>query len=341
METTDYICLFRKFLQKQATPDEVQALATWLKSETAFQRWMQEEWETAPSAINPALQKRLWKKVQAKIKPDTKQRIPPTTPKQTPWPVRLLRTAAVITLMTLTGASVYFYTAHRETADDTVVSVEKGQKASILLPDGSRAWVNSGSRLTYGKRFDGNERMLKLEGEGYFEVAPDPGRPFVVETDALSVKALGTSFDLKSYNDDPLVSAVLMSGKVEVRSANETMILEPNQKIVFDRTAGKMEKYEVADAGDYSDWRYNILTFEAETFENIARTLERLYNTRIVFESETLKHYRFTGSPGNSSLESILGILSLTSPLSYEIKDSIIVLRENKREKPLYEKALK
>lgn len=341
METTDYICLFRKFLQKQATPDEVQALAIWLKSETAFQRWMQEEWETAPCAINPALQKRLWKKVQAKIKPDTKQHIPPTTPKQTPWPVRLLRTAAVITLMALTGASVYFYTVHRETAEDTVVSVEKGQKASIRLPDGSKVWVNSGSRLSYGKHFRAGERVLQLEGEGYFEVAPDPERPFIVETGTLSVKALGTSFDVKSYHDDPSVSAVLISGKIEVKSADETAILEPNQKVVLCRSGGKMEKYEVADAGDYSDWRYNILSFEAETFENIARTLERLYNTRIVFESEALKKYRFTGSPGNASLESILGILSLTSPLSYEIKDSVIVLRENKKEKPLYEKALK
>lgn len=337
METTDYIRLFNKFLQKRATPHEVQALVTWLKSENAFHCWMQTEWETAPHAMSATLQKRLWKRIEIKTNPDRKQRVPA----HTPWLIRLVRVAAVLLLMALTGAGVYFHTAHRKAVSDTVVSVGKGQKASILLPDGSRAWVNSDSRLTYGKRFNGNERVLKLEGEGYFEVAPDPARPFIVETGALSVKALGTSFDIKSYTDDPLIRAVLMSGKVEVRSANETVLLEPNQKIVFDRTAGKMEKYAVAHAGDYSDWRYNILTFEAETFENIARTLERLYNTRIVFESEALKHYRFTGSPGNASLESILGILSLTSPLSYEIKDSIIVLRENKKEKPLYEKALK
>ncbi|MCC8171565.1 MAG: DUF4974 domain-containing protein [Parabacteroides sp.] len=341
METTDYIRLFRKFLQKQATPGEVEALVTWLKSENAFHSWMHDEWEAAPTAMNTALQKRIWKQIRVKTERATGQPASPKAAGQTPWPVRLLRVAAVLVLMALTGAGVYFHTVQRGRTADTVVSVEKGQKANILLPDGSKVWVNSGSRLIYGKRFHAGERILKLEGEGYFEVNPDPAHPFIVETDDLSVKALGTSFDIKSYPNGPVVSTVLMSGKVEVRSASETALLEPNQKIVFDRAAGAMKKYTVADATDYSDWRYNILAFEAETFENIVRTLERLYNVRIIFESETLKKYRFTGSPGNASLESILELLSLTSPLQYEIQDSIIVLRENQRDKPLYEKALK
>ena len=83
------------------------------------------------------------------------------------------------------------------------------------------------------------------------------------------------------------------------------------------------------------------MNFEAESFENIVRVLERYYNTRIVFETESLKQYRFTGTLGNTSLESILQILSLTSPLDYEVKDSVIILRENIKEKAYYEKALK
>ncbi len=102
-----------------------------------------------------------------------------------------------------------------------------------------------------------------------------------------------------------------------------------------------MEKSSVDNAADYINWKYNELTFNGETFESIAHTLERYYNTRIIFESESLKKYRFTGTPGNTSLESILQILSLTSPLTYEVKDSVIVLRENMKEKAYYEKALK
>ena len=102
-----------------------------------------------------------------------------------------------------------------------------------------------------------------------------------------------------------------------------------------------MEKSSVENAKEYINWKYNELTFKGETFENIVHTLERYYNTRIVFESESLKKYRFTGTPGNTSLESILQILSLTSPLSYEVKDSLIILRENVKQKAYYEKALK
>ena len=119
------------------------------------------------------------------------------------------------------------------------------------------------------------------------------------------------------------------------------LALEPNQRILFDKSTGKMKKSEVADAADFSGWMYNVLNFEAETFESIVQTLQRLYNARIVFESESLKEYHFTGSPGNTSLESILQILSLTSPLSYEVQDSVIILRENTKEKAWYEKALK
>ena len=102
-----------------------------------------------------------------------------------------------------------------------------------------------------------------------------------------------------------------------------------------------LKKGTVYDAKDYASWKDNTLSFEAESFENIVRVLERYYNTKIEFESESLKQYRFTGTPGNTSLESILQILSLTSPLDYEVKDNVIILRENIKEKAYYEKALK
>lgn len=96
-----------------------------------------------------------------------------------------------------------------------------------------------------------------------------------------------------------------MTGKVEVKSSFEALVLQPNEGIVFNRQTGNMEKSSVEDAKDYINWRYNALTFKGKTFENIVLTLERYYYTRIVFESEALKKYRFTGTPGNSSLESL------------------------------------
>ena len=325
MEKIDYIQLFDKFLLKQASTEEIQVLIQWLKSEGSFQDWADEEWNMASSEIDVELQRKLLGEIKLKISDinfstpiNQTKRFTLSRARYRRW---FSQIAAVVLLLIMTAYGVYSYTKNKMTMSDMIVAVEKGQKANITLPDGSLVWINSDSKLIYGSGFNDRERVLLLEGEAYFEVSPDKDRPFIVKTNDLSVKALGTSFDVKSYTDG--------------------QILLPNERIVFNRQTGKLKKNTVYDAKDYASWKDNILNFEAESFENIVRVLERYYNTKIVFETESLKQYRFTGTPGNTSLESILQILSLTSPLDYEVKDSVIILRENIKEKAYYEKALK
>ena len=341
MEKTDYILLFDKFLLKQASAEEIQVLIQWLKSEGSFQDWADEEWNAAASEMDTKLQRQLFGQIKEKISQIDRTCLPEKENRPRKFYLWSARVASVILLLLMTGLSVYYYTMSQMIMPDMIVSVEKGQKANVVLPDGSKVWVNSDSRLSYGSRFNQKERVLSLEGEAYFEVTPDKDRPFIVETDELAVRALGTSFNVKSYEEEKDVSTVLMTGKVEVTSDYDRLVLNPNERIVFNKQTGHMEKSTVENTGDYINWKYNALTFNGETFENIVHTLERYYNTRIVFESETLKKYRFTGTPGNTSLESILQILSLTSPLSYEVRDSMIILRENVKQKAYYEKALK
>ncbi|HBA32060.1 FecR family protein [Parabacteroides goldsteinii] len=341
MEKTDYIQLFDKFLLKQASAEEIQVLIQWLKSEGSFQDWADEEWNAAASEMDTKLQRQLFGQIKEKISQIDRTCLPEKENRPRKFYLWFARVASVILLLLMTGLSVHYYTMSQMIMPDMIVSVEKGQKANVVLPDGSKVWVNSDSRLSYGSRFNQKERVLSLEGEAYFEVTPDKDRPFIVETDELAVRALGTSFNVKSYEEEKDASTVLMTGKVEVTSDYDRLVLNPNERIVFNKQTGHMEKSTVENTGDYINWKYNALTFNGETFENIVHTLERYYNTRIVFESETLKKYRFTGTPGNTSLESILQILSLTSPLSYEVRDSMIILRENVKQKAYYEKALK
>lgn len=337
MKNSDYILLFDKFLQKQATPQEIRQLIGWLKNEAAFGAWADAEWGAASSDIHPDLQQQLFRQIQAKIQPHAQT----GAIRRRRFYTAIMRVAATLLLMLATGLSIYLYTVRQLTMPDMVVAVEKGQKATVTLPDGSKVWVNSDSRLTYGRRFNAKERILQLEGEAYFEVTPDKERPFIVETNHLSVEAVGTSFDVKNYVEEDHISTVLMTGKVKVESRKDCMLLEPNEKITFNKATGSMRKSTIENAGGYADWKFNLLSFQAETFEQIVHTLQRYYNTRIVFESESLKKYRFTGSIGNTSLESVLQILSLTSPLTYEIRDSVILLRENVKQKAYYENALK
>ena len=341
MENIDYILLFNKFLQKEATREEVSLLIQGLKDEGAFHTWTDEQWKSVSPDMDPDLQQKLLGHIKGKIQQDkcNIQEFP--IKRKSMFYQWTIRVAAVILLLLATSLGVYQYTKQQMSMPDMVVSVDKGQKANMTLPDGSKVWINSDSKLSYGSHFNFQERMLHLDGEAYFEVAPDKKRPFIVKTGEVSIKALGTSFNVKAYRDEKRISAVLMTGKVEVQSKFTKDIMYPNEQITIDRLTGKMRKEVMREASVYSNWRYNILRFNAETFENIVLTLERNYNTSIVFKSEKLKQYRFTGTLGNTSLESILQILSLTSPLSYEVKDGQILLDMNVEKKKKYENVLK
>lgn len=341
MENTDYILLFNKFLQKEATREEISLLIQWLKEEDSFHSWTDEQWKAVSPDMDPVLQQKILRHIKGEIQQDRYIVREFPTKRQSLFYQWAIRIAVVVLLLLATGLGVYHHTMQQMVMSDMIVSVEKGQKANITLPDGSKVWVNSDSRLSYGSLFNFRERILHLEGEAYFEVAPDKDRPFIVEAGNISIKALGTSFNVKSYRNEKSISAVLMTGKVEVQSKFAKKILYPNEQIIADKHTGKMQKNKVEEAAVFSNWRYNILRFNAETFENIAFALERYYNTPIVFKSDKLKKYRFTGTLGNTSLESILEVLALTSPLSYEVKDGQILLDENVEKNKKYENALK
>lgn len=341
MENSNYILLFNKFLQKEATKEEVQLLIQWLKEEDTFYSWIDEHWKAVSPDMEPALQQKIWRHIEDKAQQDKHSaRIFPIK-RQRMFYRSVIRIAVIALLLLVTGVGAYFHAMQQMRMPDMIVSIDKGQKANITLPDGSKVWINSDSRLSYGSQFNFRERVLHLDGEAYFEVAPDKERPFIVETGNVSIKALGTSFNVKSYRNEKKMSAILMTGKIEVQSEFSKEILYPNEQIIIDKHTGKVQKNGVAEAAIFSNWRYNILRFNAETLENIALALERNYNTPIIFKSEKLKKYRFTGTLGNTSLDSILEILSLTSPLSFEVKDGQILLEENIEKNKKYESALK
>lgn len=347
MNQEHYISLFEKYLDGQATKTEISTLIQWLKKEDdSFKSWIEDVWDESSVDMDPILQEEIYAKINQQISIVTKEQ--PRTPRHALFiksrlvMQRMLRIAAVILLLIITGTGTHYYTKlHLLQPSDTMVSVEKGQKSSVVLPDGSKVWINADSKLTYGKNFNSRERSVYLDGEAYFEVYPNKNRPFIVHTKNLSVRALGTSFNVKSYQNDETESTVLVSGKVQVTSCTASVILHPNEKITFDKATSSLKKEEVADVNPYNGWINNTLNFDGETLGNISKVLERYYNVQIIFKSETLKQYSFTGNLGNTSLDSILQILSFSSPLLYTIEDSVILLDEDKERSVLYEKSLK
>ena len=196
------------------------------------------------------------------------------------------------------------------------------------MPDGTKVNINSASQISYPHDFNGKKRIVELDGEAYFEVTPDKERPFVVKAAGLEITVLGTAFDVCAYKDDSEVSVVLLTGKVDVASESDRYVMQPDEKLVYDRNTGTMQVGKVYSK-EYVEWTDGNLRFENESLENIVKVLSRVYNVKIVFDSAFPEgQYFFTGSIGSGGITNALDILSMTSSLHYEVCDSVIVLHK-------------
>lgn len=196
--------------------------------------------------------------------------------------------------------SVYFET-----------SVPMGSQSKVVLPDCSIVWVNAGSSLRYSKNFGKKDREIQLEGEAYFEVARDTLKPFVVKSEMLSVRVLGTRFNVKAYKEDQTIDVSLVSGKVNVHLNDVTkngdeVELIPNRMLSYDKKNDEVKLTDI-DGSRVYDWTNGTLRFEEKSFLQIAKELERKYNILIRIDSKTLKDEIYTGSfSGYYTLDDIL-----------------------------------
>ena len=166
-------------------------------------------------------------------------------------------------------------------AGSNTLIVPYGRRSSLLLADGSKVWINSGSVLHFPSTFEGKERRIRVEGEIYIEVAHDSTRPFYVETSQMAINVLGTKFNVSAYRDDDSQSVVLVEGKVNIRTADEgDCTLVPDQRLCFDATE-RLFRVDRVDVSYYTSWKDGILQFRGDTMDEIARRLSRYYNVHI------------------------------------------------------------
>lgn len=180
-----------------------------------------------------------------------------------------------------------------------VLVVPFGKKARMILADGSRIWVNAGSRIVFPGRFTGSNREIYLIGEAYFEVAHNPKKPFLVKTSTVTVRVLGTSFNVSSYPDDDFVSAVLKEGKISMEENEAGMFdspveLRPNQMAIFKKN-GKGITISNTNQEKYTIWKEGILIFENEEIYTLITKVERFYNISIELKNPNLGKERITG----------------------------------------------
>ncbi|WP_163211083.1 FecR family protein [Bacteroides sp. 519] len=208
--------------------------------------------------------------------------------------------------------------------------VPYGKTTSLILSDGTKIWVNSGSKLIYPAVFDKNKREIFLSGEVFLDVARNEKAPFIVKTNSVELNVLGTSFNVSAYNDDDTQSVVLVSGSVEVKSKDlqGTYKIEPNQMFSYNKDSNKIH-IEKVDVDQYVSWIYGYLITQNENLDSVFQKLSRHFNIAFVYDRTNFRKTTFSGKldlklPISNILENIS--IANGNKLKYDIKDDSIQL---------------
>jgi ferric-dicitrate binding protein FerR (iron transport regulator) len=208
--------------------------------------------------------------------------------------------AAVLLLpVILITAYIYFFHNSREPVYFTTIA-ERGQKSQIVLPDGSKVWLNSETELKYSANFGKQNRFVELTGEAFFEVAKDPRIPFIVSTGYTKVRVKGTSFNIKAYAAEDEIETSLIEGKIELtmypdpsNTSQKTIEMFPGQSLIFNKVNKKL-KQNNAETDENIGWKNNQLIFRNDSFDNLVKKIERWYNVEIIYDEAKLKDQRLT-----------------------------------------------
>jgi ferric-dicitrate binding protein FerR (iron transport regulator) len=231
--------------------------------------------------------------------------------------------AAMLMLALLTGFSIAYFFVGKYVPQDKIVWFEtivpRGEKSQLILPDGSKVWVNSESRLAYPANFMKGNRKLKLAGEAYFEVAKQHGEPLTVETEDYSVRVLGTKFNVMAYSDFKRTETSLVEGKVEIKKGEQTIPIVPGQIITFEENQFKIKEDNTRLT---TRWKDDVFDFDKITFRELMIRLERWYDVEIEIKNPELNKIIYSGIFKNEeTIWQVLETFELTLPIRYERVD--------------------
>lgn len=251
-------------------------------------------------------------------------------------PVWLKVAAAIILLL---GCNYFWYTytenlteLYTHTDAPYEIKAPAGSRTDIVLPDGTKVYLNAGSVLRYYGGFGINNRTVTLDGEGYFKVTKNAKIPFFVKTNDVQVRVVGTVFNVRAYDDDNYVMVSLLEGRVNLSASSyHEMKLFPDEQALYDKSTGRMEKMRT-DASKACDWLSGRLSFDNTPFADIAHRLERKFQMKINIESERLKAERFSGSfNSNQNIHDILREINVEKQYAWKVSGDTIFITDRRK----------
>lgn len=204
------------------------------------------------------------------------------------------------------------------------LSTPAGGQIRIVLPDGSRAWLNAASSLRFPTAFRGKERKVELTGEGYFEVTPDKTMPFRVETRGAGIEVLGTHFNIMAYENEGVVRTTLLEGSVKVHRGGEGRLLRPGYAASIN---GEAIRVAPADVEEAVAWKEGRFQFHETDLQTIMRQVERWYGVEVHYTAG-VKDERFSGTiPRSATAAQVLEMLELTRTVKFTMEGKKITAR--------------
>jgi len=322
---TEIDSIIQKYLQGTSSGDENQQLHQWIKQSPENRKRLfaekdiwdtfgyhsdQKKYETTPEL--EILKQRIGKKKNTRIIGLND----------------LMKIAAVLLLSFGLGWSTQFisFNSKQETVEFTKqeIFVPKGQVNQIFLADGTRIWINSETRLTIPSVFAANERIVKLNGEAFFEVAKDKKRPFRVEVNGQQIEVLGTSFNVRAYDNSNKIETTLETGQIQLYTGGQTTLLKPGEQSLFNKSEKQLVISKV-NPETFSSWKDGRYEFQNEDLLEVFKVVERWYDVEIKIEESYFQGMHFSGViKRNKDANHFLELLNLTIPIQYEIKSDKI-----------------
>ncbi|MEX2602179.1 MAG: FecR domain-containing protein [Balneolaceae bacterium] len=331
--------LIQRFVTGNATPDERQKLHHWMDLDPANRQLVREVekiWDMTPADEMEVNVQQAWRAFQSNVLRKKRK-----TGNRSIHGLLILRVAAVVLLTVMAGLFAYTYitsdpAAGDETASGHVLQLEnlvtgKGEKASATFSDGTEVILNSASTLRFPEEFRGARREVHLEGEAYFDVAPNPDHPFIVHIRGAEIEVLGTEFNVRGWSEDLAVDVVVREGKVSVSAPGR---VTGNQQEVllgagdFTRVPDGQGPVPVqqVEISDYLVWMSGGLYFKDTPFHQVLRDVERRFDVQITLHESGLSDVPFTGKFQYADLDEVLSIIAVSMEIDFRRDGSTVDL---------------
>lgn len=248
-------------------------------------------------------------------------------------PVRRLNTnwwryAAAIVVLAMGATFGLYKLTDNPTTEEIVYStieVMNGKRKRVTLPDGSVALLNAGTKIQVPDKFAAGERRIYLDGEGYFDVTKNGEKPFIIECTDFTVQVLGTTFNVKAYNEDDYYNVCVEGGKVQVDMTDAMVRLLPEEQIVMDKTSKEFKREKELSARVLS-WRQGGLYFNKTPLRSVANEIYRIYDRKVLLAKDVDPTIGIYGEHDNKSLESLLESICYATGFEYKEEDGHILI---------------